>query len=73
MCRAFLAARVSSVFSCSCVVCFCFSCDGRFRLLRRLVFSVAGVSTVFSFVNVGVKFLRVGCSFRSILGQLGCL
>lgn len=61
-------SRVSNVFSCSCVVCFRFSGFGRFRLLGRLVFSVARVSSVF---NVGVKFLRVGCSFRSRLGRLG--
>ena len=63
---------MSSVFGCSCVVRFRLSCVGRFRLLRRLVFSFARVSSVFSFVNVGVKFLRVACSFRSCLVQLGC-
>ena len=38
---------MSSVFSCWCVVRFRFSCVGRFRLLGRLVFSVARVERFF--------------------------
>ena len=74
-------ARVSIVFSCSCVKHFQLLVCRAFSVAHVLsVFLVACVSGVFScscvegfsFVNVGVKFLRVGCSFRSCLGRLGC-